>query len=54
VIVSHALATINELCDSAIWMNKGTMLAKGEPEAIVDQYLKFLDVGTLPSNFEDM
>ena len=54
IIVSHALATINELCDSAIWLHKGSMLAKGKPEAIVDQYLKFLDVGTLPSNFEDM
>jgi len=54
VIVSHALATINELCDSAIWMHKGNMLAKGKPDAIVDQYLKFLDVGALPSNFEDM
>jgi len=54
VIVSHALATISELCDTAIWMHKGTMLATGKPEEIVDQYLKFLDVGTLPSNFEDM
>ena len=54
VIVSHALATINELCDTAIWLHKGTMLAKGKPEEIVDQYLKFLDVGTLPSNYEDM
>ncbi len=54
VIVSHALATINELCDTAIWMHKGKMLAKGKPEAITGEYLKFLDVGTLPSNYEDM
>jgi len=54
VIVSHALATINELCDSAIWMHKGSLLAKGKPEVITEQYLKFLDVGTLPSNYEDM
>ena len=30
------------------------MLSKGNPEAIVDEYLKFLKVGTLPSNLEDM
>ena len=54
VIVSHALATINELCDSAIWMHKGSMLAKGKPETITEEYLKFLNVGTLPSNYEDM
>jgi len=54
IIVSHALATVTELCDRAIWMHKGSMLAQGKPDAIVDQYLKFLDVGALPSNFEDM
>ena len=54
VIVSHALATISDLCDSAIWMHKGTMLAQGKPDKIVDEYLKFLNVGTLPSNYEDM
>jgi ABC-type polysaccharide/polyol phosphate transport system ATPase subunit len=54
VIVSHALATISDLCDSAIWMHKGRILAYGEPELIVAEYLKFLEVGTLPSNLEDM
>ncbi len=54
VIVSHALATISDLCDTAIWMHKGSILAHGEPEKIVAEYLKFLEVGTLPSNLEDM
>jgi teichoic acid transport system ATP-binding protein len=54
VIVSHALATINDLCDRAIWMNKGSLVQDGQPEAVVEEYLKFLKVGTLPSNYEDM
>lgn len=54
VIVSHALQTVTDLCTHAIWMHKGTMLASGKPEEIVEQYLKFLNVGTLPSNYEDM
>lgn len=54
LIVSHALATVTDLCDTSIWMHKGTMLSKGKPEEIVDQYLKFLNVGSLPSNYEDM
>jgi teichoic acid transport system ATP-binding protein len=29
------------------------MLAKGKPEKIVDDYLKFLNVGSLPSSYED-
>jgi lipopolysaccharide transport system ATP-binding protein/teichoic acid transport system ATP-binding protein len=35
-------------------MHKGQMLSHGKPEEIVDQYLKFLNVGSLPSNYEDM
>jgi len=54
VIVSHALATVTDLCDTAIWMHKGALVAKGKPEEIVDGYLKFLNVGSLPSNYEDM
>jgi len=54
VIVSHALATINDLCDRAIWMNKGSLVQDGKPETVVEEYLKFLKVGTLPSNYEDM
>ncbi len=54
LIVSHALATISELCDSAIWMHKGKILAHGKPATIVEKYLEFLNVGTLPSNLEDM
>jgi len=54
LIVSHALSSINELCDHAIWMHKGSMLASGEPEVITEQYLKFLNVGELPSSYEDL
>ncbi|CAB4977354.1 unannotated protein [freshwater metagenome] len=54
LIVSHALASINELCDSAIWLHKGKLVANGKPEDITEQYLKFLDVGALPSSYEDL
>ncbi len=54
VIVSHALATVTDLCDTAVWMHKGSMVATGKPEEIVDGYLKFLNVGSLPSSYEDM
>jgi ABC-type polysaccharide/polyol phosphate transport system ATPase subunit len=54
LIVSHALATVTDLCDTAVWMHKGSMVAKGKPEEIVEGYLKFLNVGSLPSSYEDM
>ncbi len=54
LIVSHALSSVNELCDQAIWLHKGQMLASGKPEDITEQYLKFLNVGKLPSSYEDL
>jgi teichoic acid transport system ATP-binding protein len=54
LIVSHALSSLNELCDQAIWMHRGQMLASGKPEEITDKYLKFLNVGELPSSYEDL
>ena len=54
LIVSHALSSLNELCDKAIWMHRGQMLASGKPEEITENYLKFLNVGELPSSYEDL
>jgi ABC-type polysaccharide/polyol phosphate transport system ATPase subunit len=44
VLVSHALGTIRELCDQAIWMDHGVMRMWDEPEAVVDAYTEFLEV----------
>jgi len=54
LIVSHALTSLNELCDHAIWLHKGQMLASGKPDDITEKYLKFLNVGELPSSYEDL
>jgi ABC-type polysaccharide/polyol phosphate transport system ATPase subunit len=54
VIVSHALQTVKDLCTHAVWMHKGQMIAQGNPADITEKYLEFLNVGTLPSNLEDM
>jgi ABC-type polysaccharide/polyol phosphate transport system ATPase subunit len=54
LIVYHALASLNELCDTAIWLHKEKLVANGKPEEITEQYLKFLDVGALPSSYEDL
>jgi teichoic acid transport system ATP-binding protein len=44
LLVSHALGTIKELSDAAIWIDKGELKKQGEPEAVVDAYTAFLDV----------
>jgi ABC-type polysaccharide/polyol phosphate transport system ATPase subunit len=44
LLVSHALGSIEKLCDEAIWMDKGQMRMWDEPHAVVDAYTEFLGV----------
>ena len=53
IIVSHALGTLNELCDKALWLHQGSALAFGNATNVTDQYLEFLNVGKVPSALED-
>ncbi|NLS77762.1 MAG: ABC transporter ATP-binding protein [Chloroflexi bacterium] len=39
VFVSHDLATVNELCDRAIWIEDGEVKGQGLTRRVVDQYL---------------
>lgn len=54
VLVSHALGTINDLCDAAVWMHKGELKMTGEPQAVIDAYTQFLEVGEDALTMEDM
>src|SRR5688500_16794093 len=54
VLVSHALGSIQELCDSAIWMHKGRLQMWDEPEPVVAAYTKYLDVGEDALTLEDL
>jgi ABC-type polysaccharide/polyol phosphate transport system ATPase subunit len=49
LIVSHALGSIRELCDQAVWMHKGEMKLWDEPDPVIDAYTEFFGVkeGTL-------
>jgi ABC-type polysaccharide/polyol phosphate transport system ATPase subunit len=54
VLVSHALGTIQELCDQAIWMDRGQLRMWDEPEAVVNAYTEFLEVGQDAVTLEEM
>jgi teichoic acid transport system ATP-binding protein len=54
LLVSHALGSITELCDTAIWMHKGELRKRDEPQAVVDAYTEFLDVGEDAFTMEDI
>jgi ABC-type polysaccharide/polyol phosphate transport system ATPase subunit len=45
VIVSHALRSLRELCSDVIWLHKGQIAMRNEPDAVIEAYRRFLDVG---------
>ena len=54
LLVSHALGSIKDLCDQAIWMHKGELRMWDEPDAVVDAYTEFLEVGEDAFTMEDV
>lgn len=52
-LVSHALGTVKEMCNDAIWMHKGKLMMRGEPEPVIAEYNKFLKVGEDAYSLED-
>jgi ABC-type polysaccharide/polyol phosphate transport system ATPase subunit len=54
VLVSHALGTIQDLCDVGVWMHQGELQMVGEPQAVIDAYTQFLEVGEDALTMEDM
>jgi ABC-type polysaccharide/polyol phosphate transport system ATPase subunit len=54
LLVSHALGSIRELCDQALWMHRGEMRAWDEPDAVIEAYTRFLDVGEDAVTLEDV
>ena len=53
-LVSHGLGSIKEMCNEAIWLDRGTLMMRGEPDEVVKAYLKFVKVKKRESNLEDM
>lgn len=43
VIVSHNISTLKELCDTIMWMHDGEIKKIGEPAAILDEYVAFME-----------
>jgi ABC-type polysaccharide/polyol phosphate transport system ATPase subunit len=54
VLVSHALGTIQELADQAIWMDKGQLRMWDEPESVINAYTDFLEVKQDAVTLEDV
>ncbi|MEO7268529.1 MAG: ABC transporter ATP-binding protein [Knoellia sp.] len=53
-LVSHSMASITQLCNSAIWLNKGQLMMQGEPQEVINKYNEFLKVGPSAVTLEDL
>jgi ABC-type polysaccharide/polyol phosphate transport system ATPase subunit len=53
LLVSHALGTIKEMCDEAVWLHKGKLIRQGPPDQIIEAYTTFLRVGEDAITLED-
>ena len=54
ILVSHALGTIQDLADHAIWMHQGEMQMWDDPETVVGAYTEFLEVEQNAVTLEDV
>lgn len=43
VIVSHNISTLQELCDTVMWMHDGEIKKIGDPKEILDEYVAFME-----------
>ena len=40
VFVTHSLGTVKDFCNRAVWLNNGVIKMDGNPEEVIDAYLK--------------
>jgi teichoic acid transport system ATP-binding protein len=53
-LVSHGLGSIKEMCNEAMWLDRGKLMMRGEPSEVVKAYIKFVKVKKSESATEDM
>ena len=53
-LVSHALGSVRELCNDAIWLHKGKLMMHGHPEDVIAAYNRFMQVGEESFSLEDL
>jgi ABC-type polysaccharide/polyol phosphate transport system ATPase subunit len=54
ILVSHALGSIEQLCDQAIWLHKGELRMQDDPPRVVEAYTEFLEVDEDAVTMEDV
>jgi ABC-type polysaccharide/polyol phosphate transport system ATPase subunit len=53
-LVSHALSSVRDLCNDALWLHKGKLMMRGTPNEVIEAYNTFLKVGEDAFTLEDL
>ena len=53
LFVSHDMGAVKALCDRAIWLERGRVVADGSPDAIAKRYLEAMYTGTVSEAREE-
>ncbi len=53
-LVSHGMNSIRDMCNDALWLDKGKLMMRGNPDEVVDEYLRFLKVKRRDTAAEDI
>ena len=54
ILVSHAMATFRDVCNDVAWLHKGKLVQRGAPDATIDAYQEFLQLGKSAAIDEDV
>lgn len=53
VLVSHSLATVQEMCTDAIWLDQGRLLMTGSPDEVIQAYTEANNVDRSSSTAQE-
>jgi ABC-type polysaccharide/polyol phosphate transport system ATPase subunit len=54
ILVSHAMGTLEDVCNDVAWLHKGKLVQRGEPKTVINAYREFLQVGKSAAIDEDV
>ena len=54
ILVSHAMATVQDVCNEVVWLHKGVVMMRGEPATVIKAYREFMQVRKSAASDEDV
>jgi len=52
VLVSHGLAALRSMATSALWMHQGQVVEHGDPDEVVESYMRFARIQSAAGEFD--